>query len=235
MTTVFLDPDQMDATGGAINEHAREVEAMATEVDGLAATSVPSSIAGWFAEEMHEIALSVRLGALLYLVATVDALQRAEAIRANQSLAAVVTAPASTTATFSGPAFSSGFVLGEVQPAVDPFTSPASGGGGFVLGQVDTSGYTPIEVTVGVSQEQFLAHNPLLRAAAAAQQSNPGGAAQLMGLHGLMSGAEFNAASRTINDRPGVSSLGNGLFSGQGRIGSQIYRNPKVPGEYLVG
>ena len=41
MSAIYLDPDQMDATGGVVSELAREVEGMATEVDALATTSVP--------------------------------------------------------------------------------------------------------------------------------------------------------------------------------------------------
>lgn len=228
MSTVYLDPEQMDATGGAVGEHAKEVEALATEVDALASTPVPPSLAAWFADELREIALAARLGALLYLVATVDALQRSEQIRANQSLAAAVTAPAGATATFTGPAWSDGFVLGSVQPVPDPFVGPFTAplvGGGFVLGDVGTSGYTPIDVTVGFSQETFLANNPLVRI----------GSGQALGVHELVNDSLNASIERTVGSRPGVTALGNGSFSGQGRIGDQIYRNPKVPGEYLVG
>lgn len=232
MTTVYLDPDQMDAIGGAVSSHATEVESVAAEVDALAPTSVPLSLAGWFADEVREIALTARLGAMLYLVATVDALQRSEQIRANQSLTAAVTVPANVTATFSSP-MSGGFVLGEVQPTSNPFTGPYVGGG-FVLGEVDTSGYAPIAVTIGSSQETFLANNPLLRIAAM-QASTPTSTGPVLGVHNLINDSINSSIDRSINSRPGATSLGNGQFSGQGRIGDQIYRHPKSPGEFLVG
>jgi hypothetical protein len=129
VTAVFLDPDQMDATANAIGEHAAEVEAAVRDLEGLGAIAVPPSLDSWLASELADIATTTRVTAVLYLVAAMDTMTRAEAMRANQSLATAFAPVGTVTPAPTG----TGFVLGLTQPA-DASYAGAAGGGGFVLG-----------------------------------------------------------------------------------------------------
>lgn len=138
MSTVFLDPAAMDATASAVSSHASEAQAAILGLESLGVASAPPALAGWIAAELGEVALTLRMAALLYLVAALDTMTRAESIRADQSLVTATPTLAGTAAAFPG----TGFVLGAVQRAADPFTSaPATGG--FLLGQAQAPSYVP--------------------------------------------------------------------------------------------
>lgn len=247
MSAVFLDPVGMDATASAVTTHGSEVEALAQGLESLGVGSAPPSLAAWLADELGEIALTARMAALVYLLAALDTMTRAEAIRTNQSLVTAIPAVGAVTPAFAD----TGFVLGAVEPAPDPFTSGAATGG-FLLGQVEPATYVPTSgegyflgaspsagaVSMpGLSTEAFLANNPLLRAAGNLQATNPGAAAQLFGLHGFMSSSSADMIGVWTNSRPGASYVGSGLYRGNdGSIGSisDVYRNPDRPGEFLV-
>lgn len=127
MSAVFLDPDQMDATANAVTAHAAEVEAAARDLEGVGAGAVPPALAGWLESELADIATTVRVTAVLYLVAAMDTIMRAEAMRTNQSLATAF--PNLGTAT---PAFAeTGFVLGA--PGTTSYSPPAALNTVFVL------------------------------------------------------------------------------------------------------
>lgn len=127
MSAVFLDPDQMDATANAVTAHAAEVDAAARDLEGVGAGAVPPALAGWLESELADIATTVRVTAVLYLVAAMDTIMRAEAMRTNQSLATAF--PNLGTAT---PAFAeTGFVLGA--PGTTSYSPPAALNTGFVL------------------------------------------------------------------------------------------------------
>jgi hypothetical protein len=131
MTADFLDPDQMDATANAIAAHAAEVESAARDLEGVGAVAVPPPLAGWLTSELADIATTVRVTAVLYLVAAMDTILRAESIRTNQSLATAF-APVGTVAT----AFAAtGFVNGAVDTAGYAVPTYDTGASGFYLNQ----------------------------------------------------------------------------------------------------
>jgi hypothetical protein len=138
MSAVFFDPDQMDATANAISTHAAEVDATAREVDGLGTVEVPVSIAGWFAGELADIALAVRMAALVYLLAAMDTITRAESIRTNQSLATAIPAVDAVAPIVA----ESGFVLG--LPGATSYAASSGAAAGFALTGT-TSSYVPLQ------------------------------------------------------------------------------------------
>ena len=97
MSTIYLDPVQMDATAGAIGEHAWEVHTSAGTLESACSRRRAVALAGWLAEELHDIAVQAQMVALLYTVAALDTALRAQQIQADQSLVAaqpaLVTAP----------------------------------------------------------------------------------------------------------------------------------------------
>jgi hypothetical protein len=254
VSAVFLDPDQMDATANVITAHAAEVEAAARDLEGVGAGAVPPALAGWLESELADIATTVRVTAVLYLVAAMDTIMRAEAMRTNQSLATAFPTLGTVAPVYADVPLVGGLVLGQAQPADTSYTSVASGNG-FVLGEVDTSGYGPLTYGVGApgfvlgqapsiatydglataflpkSQEAWAAAHPHLVMAANAMSTNPELAQQLMGVEE----STMNLGGRFINSRSGATSIGNGLFAGGGRIDDQIYRVPGDTGEYRVG
>lgn len=221
--TICLEPVAMDATAGAIGEHAREVEDLVDDLETTCSADVPVSLSGWLAEELREITVHARLARLLWLVAALDTALRAQQIQADQSLATVLgytETPLATAATF-------------------PTTAIVGGVSSY--GALDV-GYTGMDRSVsivgGTTSEQFRANNPLLAAAENLQGRNPAAAAQLMGVHSFISNSNANMIGAWTNSRPGASYIGDGLYKGYGgNIGSitDVYRNPKRPGEYLVG
>ena len=92
MSTIYLDPVAMGAVAAAIGEHAREVDTAIADLEGACAAEVPPSLAGWLADELHDIAVHARLAEALYVVAALDTALRAQQIQADQSLATAVPA-----------------------------------------------------------------------------------------------------------------------------------------------
>jgi hypothetical protein len=86
MSTIYLDPVAMEATAGAVAEHAREVESSAATVETACTADVPPHLAAWLAEELRDISVVSRLAAVLYQVAAIDTAMRAQQIRIDQSL-----------------------------------------------------------------------------------------------------------------------------------------------------
>jgi hypothetical protein len=140
MSVVFLDLDQIDTTADDIGTHAAEAESIAREVEAAGAVAVPPSLRGWLEAEIAEIATTMRMAALVYLVASDDAITRAEALRTNQSLVTALPVAGAPTPAFT----ETGFVLGQAELA--PTTGPF-GGSGFLLGlpgpNTPLGGYTP--------------------------------------------------------------------------------------------
>lgn len=169
MSAIFLDPVQMDATAGAIGQHAREAETLVVDLESACSAVVPPSLAGWLADELRDIAVHVRMVALLYTVAALDTALRAQQIQADQSLATAAPSLASTSSTFTGAPLVGGFgafgsmvtgpdytggspLVGGTAPfatstATTGFTAGASIVGGFFLGtsgpNTPLGGYTP--------------------------------------------------------------------------------------------
>jgi hypothetical protein len=92
MSAIYLDPAAMDDTAGAVAEHAREVDTAIGDLESACAAEVPPSLAGWLADELHDIAVHARLAEVLYLVAALDTALRAQQIQADQSLATALPA-----------------------------------------------------------------------------------------------------------------------------------------------
>jgi hypothetical protein len=140
MSAIYLDPDQMNLTASAISEHAREAEQAVAHLESTCSPEVPPELAAWLAQELADIAATAQMAAVLYLVAALDALTRAEAIRTNQSLVTAAPALAGTGFALGHPgatsyvplqATGSGFSL-----AGESFIDPAMAGQGYVLNNV---------------------------------------------------------------------------------------------------
>jgi hypothetical protein len=119
MSTIYLDPVAMDATAGAIGEHAKEVDVAIGDLETACAAEVPPSLAGWLTDELRDIAVHARLAELVYVVAALETAVRAQQIQADQSLATAIPG-------VGAPAPATGFVL-DVDPVFDP------SGNGYVL------------------------------------------------------------------------------------------------------
>jgi hypothetical protein len=235
MSTIYLDPVAMDATAGAIGEQARGAAAAVESLETACWAQVPPALEGWLAEELHDIALNARMAALLYVVSALDTTLRAQQIQADQSLAAAVLAPASTSPVF-GPTLMGGFsaLASTANPTVADLTGGPAVVGGYFLGASPGPGAVSMP---GLTTDAFLANNPLLGAANNLQATNPAAAAQLLGLHGLISDSNATMVGVRTNGGPGASYIGNGLYRGHdGSIGTiaNVYRDPKRPGELLV-
>jgi hypothetical protein len=127
MSTIYLDPVAMDATAGAIGEHAREVDAAVADLETTCSAEVPPALAGWLAAELRDIAVHARLAELVYVVAALETALRAQQIQADQSLATAIPAVGAP-----APALSAdGFVLGV--PGTTSYAPPAAPATGFVL------------------------------------------------------------------------------------------------------
>lgn len=139
MSTIFLDPVRMDATAGAIGEHVTELTTLTADLETACSAPVPASIAGWLADELHDVALHVRMVALLYSLAALDMASRAHHAQGNQSLVTAVPSLATTAPAFADTPLADGFVLG--LPGSSSYVPPLVSGSGFVLGlpaQLDT-------------------------------------------------------------------------------------------------
>jgi hypothetical protein len=103
MNAIYLDPVDMDATAGAIGEHAREVDAAIADLEGVCAAEVPPSLTDWLAAELRDIAVHARLAELLYVIAALDTTLRADQIQADQSLAVAWPGPTVSVVGGTGP------------------------------------------------------------------------------------------------------------------------------------
>jgi hypothetical protein len=127
MSTIYLDPVAMDATAGAIGEHAKEVDVAIGDLETACAAEVPPSLAGWLTDELRDIAVHARLAELVYVVAALETALRAQQIQADQSLATAIPAVGAP-----APALpASGFVLGA--PSTTTYVTPSAPATGFVL------------------------------------------------------------------------------------------------------
>ena len=229
MSTILLDPVQMDATAAAVGEHAREAEALVSDLESACSAAVPVGIAGWLADELQQITVTVRMVSLLYALAALDTASRAQQIQADQSLVAAgpwlaaMDSPASMgdlAAVLAG----SSVVGGSTPFTSTPMSAPEFslvGGVPFTstwMGGMSTMSIPPIDI------EAFAG----LRAA-----GNAAGSGALMGL--LELDAHLNANTLAPN---GTSFVGHGLYEGpDGRRGpaNLIYEDPGRPGSYRVG
>jgi hypothetical protein len=250
MSTIYLDPVTMDATAGAIGGHAREVENVVGDLETACSAYVPPHLAGWLAEELHDIALTARLSALLYTVAALDTALRAQQISADQSLATawpaldapfgdLTTTPFGLQAALAGTAVVGGTGPGFTNDFAGPEVSVVGGTGpAFTndFGGLGTSvvGGTPdlTKTWIGGLSTMTLAPIDIESFAFLRNPSNQADAAALLKLIGLP--GDLNATTLAPN---GTIYAGDGQYEGSdGRRGtySQIYEIPGRPGEHEV-
>jgi hypothetical protein len=250
MSTIYLDPVAMDATAGAIGGHAREVENVVGDLETACSAYVPPHLAGWLAEELHDIALTSRLSALLYTVAALDTALRAQQISADQSLATawpaldapfgdLTTTPfglqaalaGSTVVGGTGPAFTTDFAGWEV--SVVGGTGPGFTNDFGGLGPTMVGGAPDLTKTwLGGLSTMTLAPVDIESFAALRNPLNAAGNATLLNLSGAWDNTNLNILAPN-----GTTYVGDGQYEGSGgRRGtaSQIYEHPGRPGEYEV-
>jgi hypothetical protein len=218
VTTVLLDPVAMDATAGAVGEHAREAESTVADLERACSAVVPASIAGWLAQELHDIAVHVRTVALLYTVAALDTAFRAQHIQADQSLVAAVPALGGPPSGFTAAAspIVGGFVLGEVSPT--PTYPSTAGGTGFVLGEVTSAPAIP---STGWGSGLLLgASGPNTPIGGYTPAGGGGGA--LVDIPG------YHSTNRKLLSEDGRTHVAGNIYEGSGRTGTfhQVLPDP---------
>lgn len=258
MSTIYLDPVAMDSTAGAVGQHAREVEDIVATLETACCADVPAHLAGWLAEELHDIALNCRLAALLYTVAALDTAMRGQQIATDQSLA---TAWPSLDAPFGDlsqsplglqEALAGTSVVGGTSAAFDvsiPMPTTMTIGGDstytFPVSGMDTvmtiGGTAPWTssdmpgtwtMTIGAPTWE---NDPLLLMASQLQHTNPGLSNQLLGVSGMLSQSNENMV-RTILAPNGLTYQNGAYVDSGGDRGSisNVYPDPYVPGRYEV-
>lgn len=235
MNTIYLDPVDMDATAGAIGEHAREVEAAIADLESACAVEVPAPLADWLVEELRDITVHTRLAELLYVVAALDTAFRAQQVQADQSLATSLPSLDSPPLDVSvvggtGPAFTSDFrgpeisVVGGTGPA---FTSDFHGP------EVSVVGGTPDPTRTWLGGLATL-HIPGIDVGPYNGLRDPGNHASAAALLEL---ASLPASLNNTTLAPNGIVYSNGEYedsSGRRGGGSAIYRDPDRPGEFRV-
>jgi hypothetical protein len=230
MSTILLDPVRMDATAGAVGEHAQEIQTLTSTLQSACFADVPLSLAGWLAEELHEIAVHAQLVALLYTVAALDTALRAQQIQADQSLVAAQPELAATSVDL-GAALAMGSVVGGNSFSVGTisgFETTMTIGGPSSIGAVSGMPISPSFATIGGTPTY--AHDPLLAMASQLQHSNPGLSAQLLGVSTGLSESRNNSLTNLLAP-DGLSFVGSGTyeddFGRQGGLGA-TYRDPRT-------
>jgi hypothetical protein len=229
MSAIYLDPAAMDATAGAVAEHAREVDTAIGDLESACAAEVPPSLADWLADELHDIAVHARLAEVLYLVAALDTALRAEQIQADQSLATA----------WPGPTVS---VIGGTGPAIAGTTGPSTvavGGTGpaiagtAAVSTVAVGGSSPFPG--GVTGGQWVMALAPLDFEAFAGLNNPD---NYPGASGFVDVADRARASADGNlFAPSGTTFSHGVYiDDRGNRGplSAVYVNPRDPGRHEV-
>jgi hypothetical protein len=232
MSTIFLDPVAMDATAGAIGEHAREIQTSVSTLESTCSADVPLSLTGWLAEELHDIAVQAQLVALLYTLAALDTALRAQQIQADQSLVAaqpaLISAPVDLGAVLAGSAVIGGPSPYGVISGGIPGPTTMTIGGPSDIGVVFGMSMGPSFATIGGTPTY--AHDPLLAMASQLQHSNPGLSAQLLGVSSGLSESRNNSITNLLAP-DGLSFVGSGTYEDEfGRSGGlgQTYRDPRT-------
>jgi hypothetical protein len=211
MSAIYLDPAAMDATAGAVAEHAREVDTAIGDLESACAAEVPPSLADWLADELHDIAVHARLAEVLYLVAALDTALRAEQIQADQSLATA----------WPGPTVS---VIGGTGPAIAGTTGPST---------LAVGGSSPFPG--GVTGGQWVMALAPLDFEAFAGLNNPD---NYPGASGFVDVADRARASADGNlFAPSGTTFSHGVYiDDRGNRGplSAVYVNPRDPGRHEV-
>lgn len=234
MTTIYLDPVRMDATAGAIGEHAWEVHTSAGTIESTCSANVPVALAGWLAEELHDIAVQAQMVALLYTVAALETALRAQQIQADQSLVAAQPALVSSSVDL-GTALAMGSVVGGSSPygvisGGIPGPTTMTIGGPSPYGIVSGGDASSSTFTVTVGGTPTYANDPLLAMASQLQHSNPGLSAQLLGASTTLSDINHNTITNLLAPN-GLSFVGSGTYEDEfGRSGGlgATYRDPRT-------
>ena len=234
MTTIYLDPVQMDATAGAIGEHAWEVHTSAGTIESTCSANVPVALAGWLAEELHDIAVQAQMVALLYTVAALETALRAQQIQADQSLVAAQPALVSSSVDL-GAALAMGSVVGGSSPygvisggIPGPTTMTIGGPSPYGIVSGGDASSSTFMVTVGGTPTY--ANDPLLAMASQLQHSNPGLSAQLLGVSSGLSESRNDTITNLLAP-DGLSFVGSGTYEDEyGRSGGHgaTYRDPRT-------
>jgi hypothetical protein len=232
MSTIYLDPAAMDATAGAIGEHAREVDSAIADLETTCTAAVPPSLAGWLAEELRDITVNTRLAELLYVVAALDTARRAQQLQADQSLAttwphlADPLAGQVTTTYDLGAVLAGATVVGGTGPSFTndfPVSGPAIVGGNY-LGATPAPG---VGVSMpGLSTDSFAAQNPFMGAAILGPGLSGFGAGPWD-----FAGAVANHSIANSLAPAGLDVVSPGVYVDEtGRTGkiNQTYRNPRT-------
>lgn len=245
MTTVYLDPVAMDATAGAVGEHAREIEVVAADLESACSADVPLALAGWLAEELRDVAVHAQMVALVYAVAALDTALRAQQIQADQSLVTAQPAlgpPLGQVDTMGdlGAILAGAAVVGGTDPF--PTSSPS-------LGTTTIGGFSPLlSSSTGPFTTTIGGFSPLHSGSIALGPTVVGAPSYahfpLVGMLGGTGGGGFVDPMETQNNHiknllaPTGTSFVDGQYEDRsGRRGdlSSVYRNPDRPGEYEVG
>lgn len=239
MSTIYLDPVAMDATAGAVGEHAREVDTLVATLETSCCAEVPTHLVGWLAEELHDITVVCRLSALLYTVAALDTALRGQQIAADQSLATAVPsldAPVgdfSTTSVDLQAALAGSTVVGGTDISVDvsgPMPTTMTIGGTGPYGSVDAG--STFTMTIGPPTWE---NDPLLLMASRLQHTNPALSNQLLGVSGMLADTNHDMISTILAPNGLTYDHGAYVDSGgdRGSI-SNVYPDPYTPGRYEV-
>jgi hypothetical protein len=222
--TIYLDPVGMDATAGAVGEHANQIQTLTSTLESAGSAAVPAALAGWLAEELHGIAVQAQLVALVYTVAALDTALRAQQIQADQSLVAAQPDLATTSVDLGAALAAAGSTIGGSYTSVD-IVDPSGA-------SVDLNAVLVRAAEAGIGKPT-LANSPFLLASSQ-PGANPAVVAQLAGLGGLWNEINFEEGRGSTNSRIGVS-YSHGVYEGaDGRTGTGFAPNPDRPGEYEV-
>jgi hypothetical protein len=165
MTTIWMDPVELTASAANLAELAMQIQETMTGTRTTCSCEVPRSLVAWIDEELNAITVGALQVAVGYLQEAIDCRQRAIELEAEQSLAM---------------AQSASFAVGG---GYQDWTTAVIGGsaivGGFLLGEVGPSPYTPITVTIGKPTYENM---PFLQDRYAHLWNNPGMASAMSGI-----------------------------------------------------
>lgn len=222
-----MDPIDLKASAATLAQNAVQIQETITGTRTTCTCEVPRSLIAWLDEELLDVTVAALQVAVGYLEQAVDVAQRGRQIEADQSLVAAqpgLTAVLAAGAIVGGTSFTSGI---ETQSVVGGSTII---GGTSIMSGVQSQSLLGGSMTIGGpgARETFLANNPLLAAAENLQSSNPGAAAQLMGLQSALNETSYNTAKNILAPQ-GLSFVGSNIYEDErGRQGSlsQTYRDP---------
>lgn len=150
MTTIWMDPVELRASGAFIAEQALRIQETVTGTRSTCSCEVPRSMIGWLDAELLALTEDALRVAVSYLTEVVDIAQRANLIAADQTLAASQSAllppgTAMTSAVLSG-AYVGGMVI-DGTPSGSSVFAPTTWASAPAYG----SGWNPLSTGLGSS------------------------------------------------------------------------------------